>query len=148
MPIDLTARNHELETLRLTHEPFVQTSQRSELIPSAPVEPEMAPSDESATRTPEIGIILGLAILVFFLLRGFGVLREDERVIKHGVKTPPCQDTPCPSCHFFSKNAYLKCAVRPSDVLTHRAIHCPDYCLAHQERSKKLTVPPKQDLDD
>lgn len=148
MPTDLTSKTHELGTLRLAHEPFMRTSQLSESTPSVPVEPEVTQPDETAPRTPEIGVILGLAILVFFLLRAFGVLREDGRVTKHETTIPACQTAPCPSCWFFSRNVYLKCAVRPSDVLTDRAIHCPDYCSSHQERSNQSHPLPKQDLSD
>lgn len=115
-----------------------QTSQRSDPIPSVPVEPETVQLDDIPTRTPEIGVIIGLAILVLFLLRVFGVLREDESVTKYATRVSPCRAAPCPSCRFFSKNVYLKCAVRPTDVLTDRAIHCSDYCPLHQERSDQL----------
>jgi hypothetical protein len=134
MLTDLTSRNHELEMSRLTHEPFVQTSQRSELIRSTPVEPGNVQPDEAPARSPGIGVTLGLAILVFFLLKFFGGLRENERVTKYKATPPACPATPCPSCRFFSSNLYLKCAVRPADVLTERAVHCSDYCPRHSEQ--------------
>lgn len=34
---------------------------------------------------------------------------------------------PCKNCQYFSGNFYLKCAVRPDDVLSKRATDCSDY---------------------
>jgi len=118
----------------------LQLSQNSDPIPIAPVEPEIVQSDEISTRTPEIGVIVGLAILIFFLLRVFRVLRDDESVTKHRTIVAPCPAAPCPSCQFFSKNVYLKCAVRPTDVLTDRAIDCADYCPHPQKQADQLPL--------
>lgn len=35
---------------------------------------------------------------------------------------------PCRTCHFFSNNIQLNCAVHPHTVLTKDAENCPDYC--------------------
>jgi hypothetical protein len=149
MPSDLAFKNYETGMLRLTDKSFVYTAQRPEPVPSVPVKPWMAPSDEPAPRMPEIGLLLGLAVFMFLflkialLLRCVGVVREDE-TIHYQVKTAPRFATPCPSCRFFSGNAYLKCAVRPTDALTDRAIHCTDYSLRSPARSHPSTTCSKQ----
>jgi hypothetical protein len=127
MSTDLTSGTDEPGTLRFNHESIVHTSTRSESISPTLAEPEMAPLDEAPAKTPEGGVILGLAIALLVLLRISGILREDERA-KYEAAAPCNHGAPCLSCRFFSKNLYLQCAVRPADVLTDRAIHCPDYC--------------------
>jgi hypothetical protein len=86
----------------------------------------------SSPSVPDMGILsiglLGLCLLGIALLLKVIVLKvtaEHKQVVatlKHIDKVP------CKSCQFFSYNSYLKCAVRPSQVLTDAAIDCPDYC--------------------
>ncbi|MBE9036808.1 hypothetical protein [aff. Roholtiella sp. LEGE 12411] len=37
------------------------------------------------------------------------------------------EKVPCKNCKFYSNNHYLKCAVKPSIVLTEEAMNCPEY---------------------
>jgi hypothetical protein len=59
------------------------------------------------------------------------LLRSNANTAKQG------QRVPCKNCRFFSSNFYLKCAVRPGDALTDRAVDCTDFC------QKSLTEEPK-----
>lgn len=139
MSPDLTSKSYEL----------VRTLQLPGQTISVPTEPEAVQSNEFPVWTPEIWVVSGLAALVFLVLRTIGILRyEEEEATGCEANSPFDKAAPCPSCRFFSNNIYLKCAVHPSDVFTHQAVHCPDYCLVSQERSDQLTIPPKQGLAD
>lgn len=71
-----------------------------------------------------ISFIMGWTVL-FFMLSKIGTVARNEicTSIKH------LQRVPCRNCQFFSNNAYLKCAVQPSIVLTEKALNCCDYRL-------------------
>ncbi|XGV96781.1 MAG: hypothetical protein ACAF41_29160 [Leptolyngbya sp. BL-A-14] len=44
---------------------------------------------------------------------------------------------PCRRCAFFKNNPYLKCAIRPSDALTAKAIECSDFTLKADLQHKR-----------
>ena len=47
---------------------------------------------------------------------------------REGIKQAKRLHTiPCANCVFFTGDYHLKCTVNPTDALTERAIHCPDY---------------------
>lgn len=73
-------------------------------------------SDPSLIFAPFILLIMG-GIVVFHKLK----LSEQANKLNN------LDGSPCQSCHFFSKNSYLKCAVNPSTVFTKAAIDCCDY---------------------
>lgn len=50
-----------------------------------------------------------------------------SKVIRPPIKASEPQKFPCRNCQFFNSNYHLKCAVRPTDVLTDNAIDCRDY---------------------
>jgi hypothetical protein len=50
-----------------------------------------------------------------------------SKVIRPQIKSSEMDKLPCRNCQFFNSNYHLKCAVRPTDVLTERAIECRDY---------------------
>ena len=52
----------------------------------------------------------------------------------------PYQQIPCRNCKFFSNNPSLKCAVRPTTVLTEQALNCSDYLFQHIESSVSASV--------
>lgn len=55
-------------------------------------------------------------------------LKSNRRSGIHNFSQVPCKD-----CRYFAaKNQYLKCAVRPSEVLTAQAENCSDYCSKHK----------------
>lgn len=65
--------------------------------------------------------------IVWLLL--FCTASEAWKLLRHNVATvKPGQRVPCKNCRYFSSNFYLKCAVRPSDALTERAVDCSDFC--------------------
>jgi hypothetical protein len=49
-----------------------------------------------------------------------------SKVIRPPIKSSEKEKLPCRDCQYFNSNYHLKCAVRPSDVLTERAIDCRD----------------------
>lgn len=145
MPTAPTSDTHGLQTQRLNHKPFIQRSQFSE-VPSAPVGSEIAKPNETPVQNPGVLLVLSLLVSILFLLKLLGLLSENRSGAKHEAPFSPCQTAPCPSCRFFSRNAYLKCAVRPCDVLTDRAIDCSDYCSNLTEPTDSPTSS-KQNLD-
>lgn len=68
------------------------------------------------------GFVISWAVLFFMLSKiGRGATNEILTNMK------PLNQVPCKNCQFFCNNAYLKCAVQPSLVLTTKAIDCSDY---------------------
>lgn len=79
--------------------------------------------------TPLIWMLPLWGAIVWLLLLGtaseaWKLLRYNSTHVKSGQRVR----VPCKNCRFFSSNLYLKCAVRPSDALTERAIDCADFC--------------------
>lgn len=63
-----------------------------------------------------------------FLLAMTGVVVFHKFMLyNQAKKTKIIDEYPCESCHFFSKNKHLKCAVNPSTAFTKVAINCRDY---------------------
>jgi hypothetical protein len=50
-----------------------------------------------------------------------------SKVIRPSIKSSETDKLPCRSCQYFNSNYHLKCAVRPTDVMTDRASDCRDY---------------------
>ncbi len=50
-----------------------------------------------------------------------------SKVIRPPIKSSETDKLPCRSCQYFNSNYHLKCAVRPTDVMTDRALECRDY---------------------
>jgi hypothetical protein len=50
-----------------------------------------------------------------------------SKVIRPPIKSSETDRLPCRNCQYFNSNYHLKCAVRPTDVLTERALECRDY---------------------
>lgn len=72
-------------------------------------------------------IPLGFVIIwtgLFLILSKMRTVTIDKIIIT----TNPLKKVPCNNCQFFSSNAFLKCAVQPSIVLTEQANNCSDYC--------------------
>lgn len=79
------------------------------------------------TMNPLVWLLPIWGAIVWLLLLGtaseaWKLLRYNATTLKQG------QRVPCKNCQFFSSNFYLKCAVRPSDALTDRAVDCTDFC--------------------
>jgi hypothetical protein len=57
------------------------------------------------------------------------------------LNRPSESPIPCKTCHFFSKNLELACAVHPCTALTEAAINCSDYRPKKPQISfKKISV--------
>lgn len=82
----------------------------------------------------------GIAMLLTLFVFEASEVKALSRHLISRFKLP--QKAPCTNCTYFSDNVYLKCTVRPTDVLTERAVDCKDFCA----RSPKLPAdinPPK-----
>jgi len=67
------------------------------------------------------GFPMVLVIAIVMLAKVWKIVRAKN------VTVGCCPKLPCGNCHFFTNNHYLRCAVRPSCVLTEQAFDCPDY---------------------
>ena len=64
--------------------------------------------------------VWAMFLLLFHKIR----TNTDDRVC---VKSKILQKVPCKKCQFFANNHYLKCAVKPDNVMTEKAIDCSEY---------------------
>ncbi|WP_445634937.1 hypothetical protein NSTC745_06822 [Nostoc sp. DSM 114161] len=69
-----------------------------------------------------LGFIIGWVVFLLVLqkLRSF----LDRKMV---LPTKTSHKVPCKKCRFYSNNNYIKCAVKPSIVLTEEAMNCPEY---------------------
>ncbi len=72
-----------------------------------------------------IGLWVMAMTLTLFVFEASEVKALSRHLISR-FKIP--QKAPCTNCRYFSDNVYLKCTVRPTDVLTDRAVDCHDFC--------------------
>lgn len=82
----------------------------------------------------------GIAMLLTLFVFEAAEVKALSRHLFTRLRLP--KKAPCTNCTYFSDNVYLKCTVRPTDVLTERAVDCKDFCA----RSPKLPAdinPPK-----
>ncbi|MDM9383145.1 hypothetical protein QUB80_20845 [Chlorogloeopsis sp. ULAP01] len=82
---------------------------------------------------PDMVIALGGATISFVTIWAgvLLVLSKMRRVAednKFYFSVNSLQKVPCKTCHYFSNNYHLHCAVQPSIVLTEEAMNCSDYC--------------------
>ncbi|MFN6571835.1 hypothetical protein [Dendronalium sp. ChiSLP03b] len=93
----------------------------------------------NSSNVPDIVVSLtpvGLLVswIIFFL-----ILQKIRRVLDNKmvftVKT--LHQVPCKNCQFYANNNYLKCAVKPSIVLTEEAKNCSEYSAKKGEFSPK-----------
>lgn len=147
MPMDQTAQDR-VDMPRFDRAELMQISRSSEQPSSTVAEPAVRSPYHLPTQVPDVGILLAAATLILFLLKIFGILRDDEATPPYKQPVLPCSAAPCPSCRFFSRNIYIRCAVRPTDVLTQQAIDCPDYDPNFADRSSHATLLSKQEEQD
>lgn len=69
-----------------------------------------------------VGFIVSWTVL-FLMLSKVGTVARNEIF----VSVKRLHRLPCRNCQFFTNNAYLKCAVNPTLVLTEKAFDCSDY---------------------
>ena len=75
-----------------------------------------------------IFLLLLVVYQIFSISKYIKYLKSNRRSGIHNFPQVPCKD-----CRYFAaKNQYLKCAVRPSEVLTAQAENCSDYCSKHK----------------
>ena len=78
---------------------------------------------------PDLALSLGplgfIFIWAIFLLL-FHKIRNNNHD-KTYLQSKILQKVPCKKCQFFANNHYLKCAVKPDNVITEKAIDCSEY---------------------
>ncbi|MGB7441512.1 MAG: hypothetical protein WA919_10620 [Coleofasciculaceae cyanobacterium] len=106
-----------------------ETSSQTTSSKETPVSETTAPHQGIGLLTISLGLI-GTA-LILSLFKRFGV---GKSLNKGGDYLKLTRQIPCYNCRFFNNNAYLKCAVHPSTVLSIVAKNCPDYWSVDSDR--------------
>lgn len=119
---------HQSPSPDLLHRPvpdyLASNSQPFEVI-ETPVTPQQeAPVVQNVHWVP-IGLWVLAMTLTLFVFEASEIKALSRHLISR-FKIP--KKAPCNSCRYFSDNVYLKCTVRPMDVLTDRAVDCHDFC--------------------
>lgn len=69
-----------------------------------------------------LGFIIGWVVFLLVLQKIRSFL--DRKMV---FPTNTSHKLPCKNCRFYSNNNYIKCAVKPSIVLTPEAMNCSEY---------------------
>jgi len=91
---------------------------------------------EQSQSTPDVpkpaSAVSEALLLIFFGLAALGAIgtfltkelnkKKEEKEIKGKLSK-----IPCPSCQYFSKSSYLRCAVQPKLTMTDEAMNCTDF---------------------
>jgi hypothetical protein len=89
------------------------------------------PTSQPVVREPKsinVFDLMSLLMVCSTIVLVTAVCNYLSKVIRPQVKISSETDNfPCRNCQYFNSNYHLKCAVRPTDVLTDRAIDCRDY---------------------
>ncbi len=83
-----------------------------------------------------------LGIIGFLLFCGFLAFLNNRRL---NAVSDSCfinsensiYELPCKTCHFYTNNNYLQCAVHPSIAMSEQAINCSDYSMKNKNLSSK-----------
>lgn len=62
-----------------------------------------------------------LSIIGAFLTKEFHKNKKEQFIKEKLTKVP------CPTCQYFSKSSYLRCAVQPKLTMTDEAVNCTDF---------------------
>jgi hypothetical protein len=74
------------------------------------------------------GYVLTFIIVVVMMSRIAFLIHTYRPKRKQNSKIfPPLPKAQCDRCQYFSRNAYLQCAIHPSTVMTSQALSCNDY---------------------
>jgi hypothetical protein len=102
------------------------TQLTSESVPSESAPSESLPSG-SLNVTDAAWLLLPLWFAVVWVALFF-VFSEGWKATQQKLgRLQPTSRIPCRNCRFYTNSVYLKCAVRPIDAATERAIACTDY---------------------
>lgn len=100
---------------------------------------EIAVEPQDSINQPNEALIYGGSFSFFVVLTGMAIWLSKRRMEQKKdsfFNFNRFHQVPCRKCQYFTGNFYLKCAVRPLDVLTKKAINCSDYCPQNQNDSK------------
>ncbi|RCJ23176.1 hypothetical protein A6S26_01055 [Nostoc sp. ATCC 43529] len=79
-----------------------------------------------------LGFIIGWVVFLLVLQKIRSFL--DRKMV---FPTNSLHKVPCKNCRFYSNNNYIKCAVKPSIVLTEEAMNCPEYSPSNKRFGSK-----------
>jgi hypothetical protein len=82
-----------------------------------------------------LGFIIGWVVFLLTLQKIRSFL--DDKMV---FPTNSSHKVPCKNCRFYSNNNYLKCAVKPSIVLTEEATNCCEYSPSKNRFSSKKST--------
>lgn len=92
--------------------------------------PQPLPPGYRGTKTvsvPDVGLLIVVSVSLIWAIAAaihpFIPKRVQQRLFR--LKSP--HKALCHQCRYFGHNAYLKCTVHPSTVLTEQALNCLDY---------------------
>ncbi|MCF2151531.1 hypothetical protein IQ276_035025 [Desmonostoc muscorum LEGE 12446] len=94
---------------------------QNEIKNEQPPRNELTIPDIAISLSP-LGFIIGWVVFLLILQKIRSFL--DYKMV---FPTNSSHKVPCKSCRFYSNNNYLKCAVKPSIVLTEEARNCSEY---------------------
>ncbi len=94
-----------------------------------------SPTTTHIINKPDSNVFTFFFWITFLSVISLVLVKVSQKLVRIKVKDLsilPVSQIPCRNCKFFSKNQYLKCAVRPFTVLTAQAADCSDYCGKHK----------------
>ena len=75
----------------------------------------------------DLGFLIVVSVSLIWAIAASIYAFIPKRVQQHLFRLKAPHKTLCHQCQYFGHNAYLKCTVHPSTVLTEQALNCLDY---------------------
>ena len=100
---------------------------------------EIAVNRQDSITKPNEALIYGGSFSLFAIVTGTVIWLSKRRMgdkKESFLNFARFKQVPCINCIYFTGKIYLKCAVRPLEVLTKKAINCSDYCSQDKNDSK------------
>jgi hypothetical protein len=92
--------------------------------------PHSVPPDYRGAETVsalDVGFLIVVTVPIIWAIVASIYTLIPKRVQQHLFSLKPPRKSLCHQCQYFGHNAYLKCTVHPSTVLTEQALDCSDY---------------------
>ncbi|HYW22352.1 MAG TPA: hypothetical protein VE956_24185 [Nodularia sp. (in: cyanobacteria)] len=92
-------------------------------------EVKQEPMQPDSLDIPDIALTLSPIALLFSWVIFFWILHKIRTFLDNKMvfSVKDLHKVPCKNCRFYSNNHYLKCAIKPSQVLTEEAKDCSEY---------------------
>jgi hypothetical protein len=75
----------------------------------------------------DVGFLMVISVPIILAIAASIYAFIPKRLQQHLFSLKPPHNVLCHHCQYFSHNAYLKCTVHPSTVLTEQTLNCLDY---------------------